>query len=274
MTDAFAPWLDRWDLVPDGAPIRTASAHLLPVRHQGRPAMLKLAPGPDQQRGAALMAWWAGDGAARVLAHQAEALLMTRAPHPQALTELAQDGQDDQASRILCRVAAGLHRPRPQPRPALMPLPRWFRDLQPAAEAHVGILTDSLASARMLLRHPQEPVVLHGDLHHGNVLDFRESGSPDWRAIDPQGLIGERGFDFVALFSNPDLADPGRPLTLNRFQRRLHLVSEAARLDRQRLLHWILAGAGLSAAWFLQDNDPLAALPLDVARLAAAELAR
>lgn len=33
-------------------------------------------------------------------------------------------------------------------------------------------------------------VTLHGDLHHGNVLDFGASG---WLAIDPKGLKGERG---------------------------------------------------------------------------------
>jgi aminoglycoside/hydroxyurea antibiotic resistance kinase len=42
--------------------------------------------------------------------------------------------------------------------------------------------------------------VLHGDLHHGNVLDF---GLRGWLAIDPKGLLGERGFDFANIFTNP-----------------------------------------------------------------------
>ncbi|UGY22993.1 aminoglycoside phosphotransferase family protein [Bradyrhizobium septentrionale] len=47
---------------------------------------------------------------------------------------------------------------------------------------------------------------------------------------------------------------------------------EAARLDRRRLLLWIVAWTGLSAAWFLGDSDPLAEIDLAIARLAAAEL--
>jgi streptomycin 6-kinase len=49
-------------------------------------------------------------------------------------------------------------------------------------------------------------------------------------------------------------------------------VAEAARLDRRRLLRWILAWAGLSAVFLLEDGET-ARIPLLVAGLAAAELA-
>jgi streptomycin 6-kinase len=44
-------------------------------------------------------------------------------------------------------------------------------------------------------------------------------------------------------------------------------------LSESGLLRWILAWAGLSAAWFLSDGDS-AAIDLRVAELAAAELDR
>ena len=59
-----------------------------------------------------------------------------------------------------------------------------------------------------------------------------------------------------------------------RFAQRLEVVCEAAGLDRRRLLCWILAWTGLSAAWFIGDSDPLAAIDLRIAALAAAELDR
>ncbi len=43
----FDPWLARWRLTPDGTPIVTHAAHLLPVRWQGRAAMLKVATEKD-----------------------------------------------------------------------------------------------------------------------------------------------------------------------------------------------------------------------------------
>ncbi|MFT4036908.1 MAG: aminoglycoside phosphotransferase family protein [Thermomicrobiales bacterium] len=260
-----APWLARWALTPDGAAIRTPTSLVQPVRWRGEPAMLKVAMVEEEQRGGQVLACWAGDGAARVMAIEAGALVMERASGPRSLVAMAQGGEDDAASRILCATAAGLHRQR-QPCPAAFPLEPWFADLAPAAAREGGILRASHAAATRLLAEPQEPAVLHGDLHHGNVLDFGERG---WLVIDPKGLYGERGYDFANIFCNPDAAVA---LTPGRLARQADVVAEAAGLERARLLQWVLAYAGLSAAWSLEDGDD-AMLALEVARLAAAELA-
>ena len=109
--------------------------------------------------------------------------------------------------------------------------------------------------------------MLHGDIHHGNILDFGPQG---WLAIDPKHLIGERAFDFVNILRNPDAQVALAP---GRFSRQVTVVADAAGLDRARLLKWTLAFTGLSAAWILGDgNQP--ELDLAVAELAAAELGR
>ena len=131
----FNPYLYCWDLVPDGHPIVTRSSRLLPVRYCGAPAMLKIATKEEEQRGNALMIWWNGDGAARVLAHDSDALLLERATGTRSLTAMAKDGNDDEASRILCAVAARLHAPRSSPPPELVPLPKWFEALAPVADS-------------------------------------------------------------------------------------------------------------------------------------------
>ena len=166
-----------------------------------------------------------------------------------------------------------LYAPRSKPFPKLIPLTLWFRELEPAAAKYGGILLRCAETARVLLAEPGERRVLHGDIHHDNVLDF---GTRGWLAIDPKGLLGERGFEFANIFTNPDLADPTRPVATEPgcFARRLEVVTEAAKLERQRLLRWILAWTGLSAAWSLGDNDPLAMIGLRIAELAAAELDR
>lgn len=261
----FSEYISRWRLVPDGDPIVTHSSRLLPVRQEGVPAMLKIAHEPEERFGGLLMAWWGGEGAAKVLAHEGDALLLERAEGMGSLLDMALNGRDDEASRIICGVVAQLHAPRNCPPPELIPLARWFQALAPAAEEHGGILTACAATARELLSSPQEIVVLHGDIHHGNILDF---GSRGWLAIDPKRLTGERGFDYANLFCNPELSIVTAP---GRLQRQLDVVVEAAGLDRRRLLQWILAYAGLSAAWFLGDGQTAKA-GLAVARQAAAEL--
>lgn len=269
----FDSYLEKWSLVADGEPIVTRAARLLPVTRHGEPAMLKLSLEEDERLGADVMVWWDGDGAARVLARDDCALLLERACGPASLSDMARTGQDDEACRILCRTACHLHAPRAQAVPELTPLAHWFRELAPAANTRGGILSRSAAMAETLLRSQREIVVLHGDLHHDNVLDF---GARGWLAIDPKHIIGERTFDFANIFTNPDLSDPTRPVATEpgRFARRLEIVAEAAKLDRLRLLCWILAWTGLSAVWYLGDEDPMAEIDLHIARLAAAEIDR
>jgi streptomycin 6-kinase len=132
-----------------------------------------------------------------------------------------------------------------------------------AAEQQGGTYLLSLKAAEALLAEPQDVVVLHGDMHHDNVLDFGPRG---WLAIDPKRVIGERGFDYANLICNPDLPTANDP---QRFKKQIEVVAQAAGLERQRLLQWVLAFAGLSAAWFLEDKDDLAAQ----GQLQAAELA-
>ena len=109
----------------------------------------------------------------------------------------------------MCTVAARLHAFRMKPLPELIPPAQWFRALEPAAATHGGILARCAETARALLAEPREVGVLHGDLHHENVLDFGVRG---WLAINPKRLVGERGFDFANIFTNPDLVDPTRPV--------------------------------------------------------------
>jgi streptomycin 6-kinase len=136
----FAPYLSSWDLVPDGEPIVTERSHLLPVLHRGNPAMLKIAVEPEERLGAGLMTWWDGEGAARVYAQDGDALLLERAESKCSLAKMARGGKDDEASRILCAVAARLHTPRGHAPSDLIPLERRFAELAPAAASQGGIL--------------------------------------------------------------------------------------------------------------------------------------
>ncbi len=234
--------------------------------------MLKLTIDGEERQAAALMDWWGGRGAARVLCREDNVCLLERATGTARLSEMARLGRDDDAVRILCSVVEQLHVPRAQPPPGLVPLSHWFHDLEPAATTHGAVLTRCAETARVLLTEPLDIHVLHGDLHHGNVLDFATRG---WLAIDPKGLLGERGFDFANIFLNPDLAMPETPVATIPavLEQRLAIVTHAASLQRRRLLQWILAWTGLSAAWLL--NDGMAApVNQQIAELVAAELDR
>jgi streptomycin 6-kinase len=203
------------------------------------------------------MAWWNGQGAAPVLAHADNALLMARAEGGRSLAE----APDTVAIPILCEAVAGLHAERPDP-PVVPPLAHLFRALLEGVEPR---LEGARRVARELLASPRDEVLLHGDIHHFNVLDF---GAEGWLAIDPWGYRGERAYDYANILKNPDL---GRITAPGRFDLGCALIANAAGLDADRLLRWIYAHAGLAASWDLMDGQgtarSFAVLDLAEARL-------
>jgi streptomycin 6-kinase len=89
-------------------------------------------------------------------------------------------------------------------------------------------------------------VVLHQDLHGGNVL---KRGS-EWIAIDPKPLAGEREFDtasFIRDRRDELTSDPDAGSTV---RRRIDILSEHLGLDRARVKGWALVHA---LAW---GSDP------------------
>lgn len=244
---SVAAYLTRWGLTPDGAAIRTPGSDLMPVRWNGRPAMLKVTRSVVEVRGYDLMVWLDGQGAARVLRKGGRGLLMERLHPEPALAEMALSEQDFAATQILCSAAERVHQRRSNPPSSLLTLWEWFEDLEEHTD-HGEAFARAWATARRLLADQRDVRPLHGDLHHGNVLRSPERG---WLVIDPKGLIGERTFDFANMLCNPA---PDHALGPGRLERQSALIAREAGLDRARLLAWVGAYAGLSAAWHLEDG--------------------
>lgn len=140
------------------------------------------------------------------------------------------------------------------------PLALWMR----ALDRHLpGIDTALRERARDLgaeLRRGAEEVVLHGDLHHENVL--READG-DLVVIDPKGILGAPGFDVGALLWNPF----GQVLDFPALtDDRLEVLAAELAMERAEVQAWGWVAAVLSAAWEAADgNDP--SYPLAVADL-------
>jgi streptomycin 6-kinase len=243
--------LDAWGVTPTGPGFRTPSSELMPGARLGRPAMLKIALVDEEVRGATLLQWWGGRGAAEVLERDGGATLMTRATGPRDLAAMADSGEDSVATRILVRTAVALHA---HPAPAsgdgvqLVPLRRWFRALLTAGTSDPFLRKAAeLAERLMIGTTPADVAVLHGDIHHGNVLDFGDT----WAAIDPKGLIGHRAFDIANILCNPTEGS-----ALANLPARLEIISAEARLDARVVMDWTIAWCGLSLAWERGTEPP------------------
>lgn len=124
-----------------------------------------------------------------------------------------------------------------------------------------GLMRELCASAT-------EEVVLHGDLHHDNVL--RGTREP-WLAIDPHGLVGDPGYEISSLFFNPDPDNRDEALTALVPSRVEQLADELA-MPLDRVVSWGFVKAVMSDVWTAEAWTPGAgwspiSRALDVARL-------
>ena len=253
MSDPFAPYLERFGLIADGDIAQTHASQLLPVSKEGRALMLKLTEAPEEIHGGALMAAWHGAPFCAVVAQDGPALLMVRASGSPRLEAM----EDAAAIAVLCGVAAGIHGAA-APK-GLEPIAQRFSALTGASQE--GFLSAASLTAKALLSRHAEAKPLHGDLHHGNVLMFEDG----WRAIDPKGVLGPRGFDYANMFCNPTAK-----IGLMRFEDRLAGISEHSGLSPHEVLEWVVAWCGLSAVWSIADGqDPSGAFDIGQRALGA-----
>ena len=104
-----------------------------------------------------------------------------------------------------------------------------------------------------------EPVVLHGDLHYGNVLS---SDREEWLAIDPKGVIGEPCYEVGDLFRNRVDELYGSADAIRAMRRRVEAVAHVTGFDPERIRAWALAQAVLSEIW--TADDPARAHDVDM----------
>jgi streptomycin 6-kinase len=93
--------------------------------------------------------------------------------------------------------------------------------------------------------------LLHGDLHHQNILSARRDS---FLAIDPKGIIGDIGFEISVFLNNPRGWLLPNPDCRKIAQRRVKQFAEAFAIEPRDLCDWAYAEAVLSTWWTLEDG--------------------
>ncbi len=173
-------------------------------------------------------------------------------------TPLSSLTDDEEATSIAAAVMSQLWRPAPIEHqfPTVATWASGLGRLRKQFDGTTGPLPAALveraeALFTELLASASEPVLLHGDLHHDNIV--RAERQP-WLALDPKGLVGEPAYEVGALLRN----QLPEPLTLSNggriLARRLDQLAEELNPDRERLRAWGVAQAVLSAWWSIEDH--------------------
>ena len=257
LPELLAEYERRWSLTL-GPPFEPLPYHYVApgVRADGTDVVLKLGV-PHDEFGCQVEALRRYDGQGMVRLLEAEpdcgALLMERLQPGTMLTQV----DDERATEIAAEVMRELWRPLPNPQsfPTVAEWAAGIADLRAGFDGGTGPLPRRLVEQAEglfaeLLSSQAEPVLLHGDLHHENIL-LSERG---WLAIDPKGVIGEAAYEIGALLRNPMPRVVEWP-DLPRIQsRRVDQFADLLGFDRQRIIGWGIAQAVLSACWSVTDG--------------------
>jgi streptomycin 6-kinase len=110
------------------------------------------------------------------------------------------------------------------------------------------------------------PVLLHGDLHRGNILS---AGRAPWVAIDPKGLAGEPAYETGAILRDPEPGFYERPDRSHATRRRALQLADELGFDRERVRGWGFAQAVLSAVWTWEDHGHVGEYAMECASFLA-----
>ena len=240
---------ELWSLsLEEPFPFAGASLAVPARTEEGESVVLKVCfPHHESEHEADALRAWDGNGAVRLIAHDSErwAMLLERC---EPGTPLA-DHPDVEALDVLCALLPRLWVPAAQPFRPLADEAAWWASYLPGRWEAAGrpferaLLDAAIEALGMLSPTQGEQVLLHQDLHPGNVLRAEREL---WLAIDPKPLAGEREFGIAPIVRAFELEHSARGVV-----GRLDRLTRELGLDRERARLWAL---GQTIAWSL-DAD-------------------
>jgi streptomycin 6-kinase len=235
----------------------------------GEPVVLKVVRREgDEWRSGEVLEAFGGRGIVRVHEHIPGAMLLERLGPGTPLVARVLGGNDEEATDVLADVIG-----RMSIQDSNL---RRFTPIEDSGRGFDRYLAGGdLQIPRELVEHGRwvyaglcasqgERRLLHGDLHHYNVLFDSRRG---WVAIDPKGVVGEMEYEVGAL-----LRSPGAPevfASREVFERRVRCCASRLELDEGRMVGWGFAQAVLLAIWRVEDGYTVhpGAPPLRLARV-------
>ena len=190
-----------------------------------------------------------GDGAVRLFeADKENAVILLEKVTPGVL--LSEIDDDEKATRILASVIQKLHKPLPASH-AFITIDGWIKELsnfhnKPGSTLPLDLINKARELFTYLIKSSAPAVLVHGDLHHDNILSSTRAG---WLAIDPKGIAAEPAYEVAAMIRNPYQKLKNVINLEEMLHRRILILSEELGFNPLRIHQWCLAQTVLSAVW-------------------------
>jgi streptomycin 6-kinase len=245
-------YLQKWGLINEGPVDNLSYNYVVKVTDtKGTPLILKLGvPNFDTRNEMVTLLNYNGDGCAKLLKFDLEngVMLLERLVPGRMLSA---ESDEMVVLENFIKVWKAIRRPVPDGT-TTPSLTHWFEGLtryRNAGEGPISLGHVQLAEEyfQQVMGTSEGPQLLHGDLHHENILYSEQKG---WMAIDPKGVAGDPYFDVVSFLINQLESKPDAKSIL---KLRVDTISEQMELDRGRLLKAAIALGTLYACWGVED---------------------
>ncbi len=253
----------RWGLT-DVQPSPTLSYNFVAFAARGsEQVVLKMSvPNRESRSEMAALHLFNGKGACRLIDYEEERywMLLERLK-PGVMLSTLED--DEEATHIAADVMQKIWRPVESASllaqsQSFIQLSDWFdglKKIRPMFHGGTGPFNAKLLarverSVKHLFLENHQPVLMHGDFHHFNIL----SSERGWLIIDPKGVIGPACYEVGPFLMNPwgDLLSGPNYRQMTR--RRIDILHERLGFERERIREWGLAHAILSAWWSIEGH--------------------
>jgi streptomycin 6-kinase len=211
-------------------------------------------PPPGFEHEPLALAHFAGQGCARLIDHAPElgAFVIERLTPGVMLRTLPDDAE---RTLIAARIMRLLWRPVPDDHP-FASVAAWgkaftryrARDIQPLP---ADLVDEAEPAYAQLVATSPVQMLLHGDLHHDNILSAARA---PWLAIDPKGVAGDPAYEPASFLFNPDPWLSQQPDMRAVLDARIAIFASELGLDAQRIRAWAFAQAVVSAIWTVEDH--------------------
>jgi streptomycin 6-kinase len=193
-----------------------------------------------------------GESTVKVLAFERERgiMILERIQPGQTLAEIE---EDDKATLIAANVMKKLMIPAPvdsnlstvlDRENSLKRIYQNYNSYQPVSKATIE---EALFITEKLNTSIEKPYLLHGDLHHYNILANGDS----WTVIDPKGLIGDREYEVVQYLLNKLPEHGVEEIT----EKRIDIFVDVLNLNKERVLLRSYSHAVLATCWTIEDGQ-------------------
>lgn len=161
--------------------------------------------------------------------------------------------RDEEAVEVVCTLMQKLHQS-PLPRNGEAPFLRdWLATLDKPWPVPPQYLEKARQFRDWLLSTPTKTVLLHGDLHHSNILRHGNG----WMVIDPKGVVGDALYETAVFLCNPMPKLLENHDTSHLIHRRIQHAANLLNAEEKRVMGWGFVHAVMAWCWCVEDGkDP------------------